>query len=398
MSVLKEVLFSDSMSFDAFGRLRTSGITTEIDLKQVHDGLPLFIDTELIGSGNRVWNSEEASSTLSTTNAGDAAVCQTFQRFNYQTGKSQQILMTYERFAPQAGIIKRIGYFSSSSTSPFSAGLDGIFLESTEDGVFACICKNGTYIKRDLVPPVIRRFERSAIPINWNNSNILEIDFEWLGVGRTRFALIIDGLGYVISEHLHANNYEKIYMTNPNQNLRWEIRQTGATPGSFNFICSTVGSEGGINEIGKVLAIDDDLVSLSASSIGTSYTAMSIRLKAGAQGSFVDILNFVLFGSSNDSFLWRMVLNPTITGTLSFVDSPNSSIQYALGDGSQTSSGGIKIDSGYIEAGKSLTISSKNAIRLGKKINGVSDIVSIIVKPITSNLSVYRAMKWREQI
>ena len=39
---------------DAFGRFRVSQITTQIDIKQLHDKLPLFINEELIGGATSV--------------------------------------------------------------------------------------------------------------------------------------------------------------------------------------------------------------------------------------------------------------------------------------------------------------------------------------------------------
>lgn len=88
--------FGDSPSIDAFGRMRVADPNTLFDSKMLWDKQPLIWDEEITnGSGN-------ATSTHSVTDsrvrmhveAGDTIIRQTFMRFNYQPGKSQQAMFT----------------------------------------------------------------------------------------------------------------------------------------------------------------------------------------------------------------------------------------------------------------------------------------------------------------
>src|SRR6056297_1359136 len=120
----------DSPSIDAFGRWRVSQITTQYDQKQIHDNLPLFIDQELTNTATSSHSADNAETKLATSAIGDIAIAQTKQRFNYQSGKSQLLYWTFNNFNVETGITKKIGYFSSSTISPFDTLLDGFYLQS----------------------------------------------------------------------------------------------------------------------------------------------------------------------------------------------------------------------------------------------------------------------------
>jgi len=104
-----KVVYDDSPALDAFGRLRVSQVTTQIDLKQIDDDLPLFIDKLFSAGASSSYSRVDASTTLYTTTSGSYAIAQTKQKFSYQTGKGAQFFMTFNDFAPQLGITKRNG-------------------------------------------------------------------------------------------------------------------------------------------------------------------------------------------------------------------------------------------------------------------------------------------------
>ena len=113
-----DVQAADSPSVDAFGRWRVSNPETIFDSKQLHDDLPLFWDDqELSGSGTSSTHSTDAARTRIAVTASTAGVRarQTFQRFNYQPGKSQLMFLTF--YCPQTtGTTKRIGVFDDDGT------------------------------------------------------------------------------------------------------------------------------------------------------------------------------------------------------------------------------------------------------------------------------------------
>ena len=114
-------------------------------------------------------------------------------------------------------------------------------------------------------------------------------------------------------------------------------------------------------------------------------------------GTLIDILNFNTLSITNDNFLWSVVLNPTITGALTYTSITNSSIQHAVGS-TQTITGGTVLDSGYVSANSSDKGSIKNAIRLGATIAGVADQLVFAVRPLSTNLDILGSVNWRELI
>ena len=104
----------------------------------------------------------------------------------------------------------------------------------------------------------------------FQGNSITEFDFEWLGVGRVEGTVISRGQAFKFhvvdftngSAYLNSSggwttidaNFTGVYMSSPNQPLRWEMRQTGAGSGSATFICSAVSTEGSVNLIGSILS------------------------------------------------------------------------------------------------------------------------------------------------
>jgi len=392
---------------DAFGRLRVSEVYSQMDLKQINDALPLFYDTELIGDGTATWSKELASSLLETSAEGDAVIKQTFQRGNYQSGKGQQIFITFAHFQPETNITKRVGYFSSNTTTPFNSNLDGVFIESGSDGIKAVVYRNGVVIDEALQEDwddALDGSGDSGFLIDWEQTQICLISFEWLGVGSMDIAFVIDGLIINAVRFKHANNIGDVYMSSPNQPVRYEIRQTGVGSGSLKQICASVGSEGSLNEIGKILSVNTASTPLAASTAGTTYAAIGIRLKAAQVGTQVDILDFNALVTTNTDGYWSAILNPSVAGTFTYSDVTNSSIQRALGATANTVTGGTVLSSGYIKAsgigqniGANISGEIINAIRLGQKINGVVDTIVFCFTPLSNTASIYSSLSWRER-
>lgn len=400
---------------DAFGRTRVSQVTTQADFKQLHDNLPLFIDTELNGSASSIHTSNDAETELSTSSNGDWVVAQTKQRFNYQSGKSQEIFMTLHSFGLETNITKKIGYFSSSGASPFNTDLDGFWFESNGTTFDFVTSKTGTETSRvsraDWYDPMDGTGE-SGIDFGILEGNIiLQCDFEWLGLGRVRFVYVSGGNRYLVHSVDFTNgsqrqttegwvkidaNFKGVYMSSPNQPLRWEIRQTGAGSGSFNYVCSTVGSEGSINKVGKVLSVDNGITHVNATNNTRIYLLHAIRLNSAKLDSVIDILDLTFLATTNDDYLWSVRLNPTIvSGTVSYSALTDSSLDHAVGNG-QYLTGGTVLKAGYIEGNRGGITSVDNALKIGSKIDGTPDELMVCVQPRTNGLDILATLNIRE--
>lgn len=396
-SMTTNIQAADSPSVDAFGRWRTSAPFTLFDSKQIHSNQPLYFDDqETSGSGTSSTHSvPRASSTISVSNlTAGTRVRQTFQTFNYQSGKSQQCLFTFSKFDTTPGITKRVGAFNADN---------GMFLQS-EDGVISVVVRSST-----TGSPVDTVVEQS----NWNQdvmdgtgvsgvtldpskSQILVMDYEWLGVGRVRYGFNIDGLIYYVHYQNNANNLDGVYTSTPNLPVRYEIINDGTGPADdFEQVCSTIISEGGQSNTGTLRHADSGEISSLTSA--STYAVLGLRLKAANLDGVVTIETLsIVTTTGNDTAHWELVFNPTVAGTFTYSDETDSIVQVATGDNTNTLTGGIVVGGGYFTSSQSIEAEINNALRIGASIAGVPDEIVVAMRPITANLDAEASLTWRE--
>ena len=394
----------DTPSIDAFGRWRVSNPVTLFDSKQLFEKGALFWDESLVTGGGitSTHNPDTASSVFqSTLNTAGRFVRQTFMRFNYQPGKSAEILVTGV-LAPDTGgtgVQRRMGYYDDDN---------GLFLQH-DNGVGSVVLRSnatGTPTDQTVTQPNwnVDKMDGtgvSGITLDWSKSQILFVDFEWLGVGRVRMCVVVDGLIYKVHEFLHSNRTEGVYMSTPNLPVRYEMITGSSSPASsMESICSSVISEGGSNGLGSLHSLHSPSA-VSCSSDGVSYLIMAARLKSDHFGaSVIPSAMTILETAGSNSFLWEVILNPTVAGTTTFADQTNSSVQVVHGGATNTVTGGHVIGSGFTSSAKGGSSAGgdlSNAILLGSSIAGVADVIAVVVTPISStNLSIYATMNWKE--
>jgi hypothetical protein len=391
--------FGDITQLDAFGRLRTSSVTSLIDLKMLGGKRDIFIDEEFNGLGNSAYLSGDSAVRLSTTNPTDYAIRQEFQRNRYQSGKSQQIFMTFAHMSPVTDIVKRVGYFTSNQVAPFDSEKDGLWLESSNTGITLNISHNG--VLGESVPQAEWNVDRldgsgiSGITMDWSKTQIMAIDFEWLGVGRVRWSFVIDGVIVPVHYTNHANITTSVYMRSPNQPCRWEIRQNGSGSDYFDQICATVGSEGGLNELGITRSA---IMNGSITVPGSQRTAMiGLRMQTSYLDIPVDYSGFGVLGDQNNTpYLWEVFLNPTIAGTFTYSDEPNSTVQIARGSPVNEVTGGQRLIAGYATAKSSVNNVVQVARKPGSSINGTLDEFVVCVTPLGGDATTYASIDWVE--
>ena len=407
---------NDSASIDAFGRWRVSNPQTLFDSKNIFndDGLeddvenqPLFYDNvQASGSGtSTAYNANQASQTLTVTGASAGTrVRQTKMRFNYQPGKSQLVIMTFNLNGGTPSLVIRS---NATGTPEDNAIPQADWNMDTMDG-------NGT----------------SGITLNFSKTQILFIDFEWLGVGRVRVGFVVDGKIYYAHEFKHANVLDKVYMSTPNLPLRSEISSNGSSvytkregifdasngiflqtvggTNSITQICSTVISEGGSEDLGVVRYASTEGTHLDANVENTLYALIGIRLKSEYIGATVKQLNLALqVHTANSRLEWVVKLNPSVAGSFTYADQTNSAVQIARGATANTVTGGVDLNGGFVEssgvaagAAGSDSRGLVNALYLGSKIDGTVDEIVLCVRPIagSTNVDVEGCLTWRELV
>lgn len=391
----------DSPSIDAFGRWRTSEPFTIFDSKLISDKAELFYDEATNGTGTSVHTPADAAVTMSVSASGDYAIRQTYMRFNYQPGKSQLMFFTGILGDPVANTEARIGYFNTGTGSNYTADRDGLYFGTDGTDVYVAQSKSGTetkvtqsnwnYDPMDGTGP-------SGITADWDSTNIFMIDFEWLGVGRVRYYLVVDGIPCLVHATGNANSGQTaVYMTTPNHSVRYEVRSTGGT-NSIKQICCSIQSEGGRDPSGVTRGVS---VRNTTQTIGTSPEAMiGIRLKSTHLCSIVDIVSPSLMPTGNEDTQWELQLNPTYADTPTWTSGGTSSpFEYASGSGTNTVSvEGETLAVGYASDDVNAVNQAANTIiHLGVDLDLNRDEIWLVVRAVTGSGAYVGGLNVREQ-
>lgn len=352
---------------DAFGRMKSSLPFTLGDYKHFPGVEYNFNDVELNGGSVNI-DSTIAAATLSTSNnVGSVAIHQTKYYHPYQPGKSQEILTSFVFGAAETNVTKRIGYFDDNN---------GLFLEQTGTGELAFVVRSSTSGS-----PADVRITRnlwnldkcdgdgdSGFDLNIDKTQLLFIDFQWLGVGRVRFGFVHDGEIIVAHEEYNSNNLDKVYMSSANLPVRSEIKNTGATSGgSMDHICSTVISFGGYSETGVDFAAANSVARTTPSTGGTPYPVLAIRLKDAfkTRPNRASVrVNNVSLSVETESVLYKLVkveseTDLTFSGPAVWISAdPESAVEYCVN--AITYQNGSVLNAGFVPAG-----SSQNSLSLG---------------------------------
>lgn len=351
---------SAANSSDAFGRLKSSLPFTLGDYKH-YPGIGYNFNDVVNAGGGVSLNATESSVTLSTSSdVASYAIHQSKAYHPYQPGKSQEILCSFVLGSAQANVTKRVGYYDDR---------DGLFLEQTGDGELAFVTRSYTSgasadsraIRSGWNLDKCDGTGDSGFDLNVSKTQLLYIDFQWLGVGRVRFGFVHDGQVIIAHEEYHSNVLDKVYMTNPNLPIRSEVRNTGATTGgSMDHICSTVISFGGYSETGVDFATANPEPRTTPSTGGTPYPVMAIRLKNSFKGQpnrAIARVNNVSLSVETQSVLYKLVkVNSesalTFNGAAVWTSADaDSAVEYCINATAYT--GGSVLQAGFVPAGSS---------------------------------------------
>lgn len=394
--------YGDTSAVDGFGRARSSTPFSIFDSKQLHDKQELFWDELLGGSATSTHLQADARTRLAVTaSTSDFGIRQTKIRPNYQSGKSQFFCWTAHA-QQQPGIKIRIGPHDGTGTN-YRTPYNGIFLEITENDISWNIAKNGTITE-------------SVSIGDWNYDNfdgsgpsqfslttlgliIAFCDIEWLGAGRVRTGFYINGLPRYAHFFSHANtaSFTAVYMSTPNLALRYYVESDGTAAGYLDHICSTVISEGGVQQTGVLRSVNTGVTHIDANAADTKYAMIVIRLKSAYYDITTLVEYFSMISETNDDFKWTIELNPVVAGTLTFNGVTNSAIEYALGNTTNTvTTSGYVIDSGFSKSAGSTDRRIVTALNLGCTIGFVMDTIALTCTPLSSNADLQGSLTYRE--
>jgi hypothetical protein len=375
---------------DAFNRLVTASPYTLFD-SQNRYAVDNQFDTSTATGGSTTFLPNESTVQLSTTTtSGSEVVRQSYRVMPYQPGKGLGLLATFAMNAGKAGLRQRVGYFN------------------TQNGVF--------FQQNDTTLAFVKRSYTSGAPVdtvvtqaNWNGdkldgtgptgrvidvtkTQILSIDFEWLGVGDVRCGFFEDGK-FVICHTFHNDNVNtSVYMTTAILPVRYEITNTTGTASSSSMkqICSSVYSSGGYEQTSIDHVARRTTIFNNITTAATFFPIVSIRLASSRLGAVVLPNRVQFLPTTSQNYEVALLKNPTLTGATwaATVDS-DSNVEYDVAATAISSIGTI-MQTDYVTASGSAGISNTSAatgynwdLQLGASLAGVSDIYTLAVRTVS---------------
>ena len=384
---------------DAFGRLRVSNPLTIFDSKNIMSQNTLFNATTANG-GSVTYTANKSTVNLNVTEAASSkTVRQSNRVMSYQPGKSLLIFNTFVMNTLTANLKQKVGLFDANN---------GIFF--TADGTTLKIVRR-TYTSGAAVDTEISQSSwngdtlngtgASGFTLNAAASNILFIDIEWLGVGSVRVGFVINGQLITAHTFYNANSLTTVYMQTANLPIRYEIERAGTlAAGTYTLqqICSSCISEGGYSPQGLEQMIGTGTVSagVNLSTANTYYNIATIRIKSGRPYAVIVPAGVDILNVSNGDFEWGLFVNATLTSSFSY-SSFSDNVEYDL-QTTEFATTGTRIAGGYL-GGKTAPFTLGGdfiafANQLGQTIAGVSDTLTLGVRPGTANGDVSGLLKW----
>jgi len=366
----------DSGAVDAFGRQRTSAPYTLFDSTMRYDKRSDQWFDRTTNGGTVTYLTNESSAALTTTTAsGDTVLRRTKQNFPYQPGKSMMVLQSFVGTTPTAGLIQEVGLFDDNN---------GVMLRASGTTLQFVIRSNASgSIVEDVVDQSSWNID-TLDDLDFSKAQIFAADLEWLGVGRVRVGFVVDGEVTYCHEFKHYNTLSSVYMTTAILPLSYRIHNASAQASgrTLKQICCSILSEGGYEPDGAIYSVNHDLTTVPNVS-GERITA-GIRMASGRTGNVILPVRISTTTSSSDLVLWRLRLNPTVSGVVwSAAQNGRGNVEVTT---SGTASGGTVVDSGFVSQGSANNYAVAEAIRLslGQNASGVSDTLILTVDSPTN--------------
>jgi hypothetical protein len=396
----------DSANLDAFSRLRISNPLPLFTAQFTYDLKETIFEKITNGTGATVTHDTTnrcALMTFASTPTGGKSYMQSYEYLPYQPGKSQLVFITFNMIEGIADTLKFAGL--SDGVNGFEFQLNGttkqfVIYSGSGNGTQTTAQSSWNIDKLDGTGP-------SGLTLDISKTQILIIDFQALYVGRVRMGFDIDGKIIYAHEFKHSNIIQFPYIQTANLPVRCGMTSTGTVSTTMRFICSSVTSEGGaddINNFGYTFQQASGAVSVTTSPTHVLSLRPKLTFNGITNRARVTYIDAEIFNAGNFSVYWQLVIGQAITGTTTFndVNTSYSTVEYnSLG--TISGSPAIVIDGGWVPASGSANgvsntvVSSRYPITLdaagSHRLNGT---LSLILTSTSGTQTCYGAVKFRE--
>ena len=310
----------DGFGIDAFGRLRVSEARTLFTfVPRVGKQTATDWDEQTANGALVTFNGANSTIDHSTTTAsGSRAIRQTYQRFIYTPAKSNIVLITANFGGKLANCRKRVGLFDTKDGWFFE--LDGLTPKVVLRSNIGNVVTDVAIPQDDWNEDKLDGTGPSGLTVDFSKTQILAIDYQWLGIGRVRFGFIINGTLQYCHYANHANIQAVLYSQHPHVPFRSEIENTGVTsaPGLLRTTCFSLAVEGDGKPRGRSLSVTSGTTEKSISATETYLFSVSLRPEFARQLIELISLQFIMSAGTKPTLI-RIYQNATITSP-SWVD------------------------------------------------------------------------------
>jgi hypothetical protein len=232
------VRLGDSPTASAFGRLRAANTRLNGEFRNQYGTMgPVEIVTKFEVGGTQTINLPEAHTLINvTTESGSRALRQSRKYHPYIPGTTNLTFVSFTMGTSKENLQQMAGLFDD---------LNGIFFRMNGNTPEMVIRKGG--VDNEVVSQTQWNVDKldgtgvSRISLDFTKSQILVIDYQWLGVGRVRVGFSVDGQIYYTHHFTHTNSLTEPYMFQPSLPVRWEILNTGVTDSVSSMMCVAYG-------------------------------------------------------------------------------------------------------------------------------------------------------------
>lgn len=395
----------DPTQLDAFGRLRVSEPFTLFDSSHRYSDNGLWASLTAVG-GSYSFNQNQGLIEMTVNSLSNSSVIrETNKVFSYQPGKSLLILNTFVLAPSSNNLRQRVGYFGNDN---------GIYFQ-VDDGNLSFVERtliNGSPVSENIIPRSSWNGDKldgsgsSGLILDITKSQILWMDFEWLGVGSVRIGFIINGKYIVCHTFHHANIIQSTYITTASLPLRYEITNKAATSSSKTLkqICSSVISEGGYELRGYQKSIETPILTpKELITKGVYYPVITIRLKNSRKDAIVILTALSIIGKSLAYYNWKLLARAVSSGgSGTWVSAgDDSSVEYKLD--ATSVSGGRTLASGFVvtsnQGSTQIDILKEALFKFQLErdyLNSINYELTLVVSADTDTSNVYSSMDWEE--
>ncbi len=309
--------------YDAYDRLRVSNPITLFESNSIFDKDPSNFEETLTGASTSTHNANSYIKMV-VLGAGDSVIRQSYNYIDYQPGKSKLTYMTgVLNLTPAAGVIARIGQFDDATNKTVVAsGGNGHFFEM--DGTTLNIVQR-TGNAGSIGPG---NYDTRVTQVNWNidkldgtgpstliwnasdfsKARLFVIDLQWLGTGRVRMGISMDGHIHYLHEFVNSMQIQP-FDCMEKLPIRYEISSTSGA-GEMRQMCCSVISEGGYVPTGVNWGYN--------TTVSVKVPRLVLRLKNAYNRVTVipTVVNFLPNGGNNTEYNWSIFRVPlaNVTG------------------------------------------------------------------------------------